>query len=140
MADEPQEVPGSIKFRFHYIKGPHYREFPCHGAIGSLTPQGKLWIALYSERYPLPRVVEYQVPMPAEGQTQIQIHERGMTPSHVDSREGVIRHVEASVYLDIEAAERLRDWLDLHIAQSKTSALIKVRPRRQRRKTGSPNA
>src|SRR5947207_682753 len=108
MADEPETAGAPpVKLQLHYIKGPNYREVPCHGAIGGVTAQGKLWIALYAERYPLPRVVEYEVPAPPPGSIFVGLNERESKPTYVDSRQGIIRHVEFSAYLDIEAAQRI---------------------------------
>lgn len=132
MTDDSQPEAETVNLQFHYIKGPDYREVPCHGAIGGLTPQGKIWLALFSERGALPRIVQYSVPSPPAGETRVPLNERTATPSFVETRSGIIRHVEFSTYLDIETAQRLRDWLDLHISQindtSKTG-----RTRRQRR-------
>jgi hypothetical protein len=50
--------PKPAKIQFHYIKGPDYREAACHGVIGGPTPAGKVWLAFFSERGPIPRVVE----------------------------------------------------------------------------------
>ena len=123
MVDESEAAAATpVKYQFHYIKAPDYREVPCHGAIGSLTAQGKLWIAFYAERYPLPRIVEYEVPAPDPGATVVRLNERESTPIYVDTRQGVIRHVEFSAYLDIEAARRIRDWLTQHIAESEATA------------------
>ena len=62
------------KLQFHYIKGPNYRETPCHGAIGGVTPQKKIWMTLFSERGPIPRVVEFEISAP-EGVDTIEFNE-----------------------------------------------------------------
>jgi hypothetical protein len=122
MADDKAVAAEPFKLQFHYIKGPAYHEVACHGAIGSPTPQGKIWMALYSERQPLPRMVEYHLPQPEPGVTSVKLDEGNATPAFIDSRTGIIRHVEFSTYLDIETAERLRDWLATQITQAKANA------------------
>ena len=117
MADEMGKAAESVRLQFHYIKGPSYHEVACHGAIGGPTPQNKIWMALYSERYPLPRVIEFQVASPPQGSTNVSFDERAVAPSHIESRSGIVRHVEFSTYFDLETAERLRDWLNTQIAQ-----------------------
>jgi hypothetical protein len=118
MADETGKAAEPVRLQFHYIKGPSYHEVACHGAIGGPTPQNKIWMALFSERYPLPRVVEFQVASPAEGSsTTVSFDERSAMPTHIETRSGIIRHVEFSTYFDLETAERLRDWLNTQIAQ-----------------------
>jgi hypothetical protein len=117
MADEKEPAAEPVKLQFHYIKGPAYRETACHGAIGGSTPQRKIWMALYTERYPLPRVIEFDLPQPSPGADSVRFDEKTAQPSRVDTRTGVIRHVEFTAYFDVEAAERLRDWLSNQINQ-----------------------
>jgi len=121
MAEDTQAAAEPTKLQFHYIKGPTYREVPCHGAIGGVTPQGKISLAFYAERYPIPRIVQYDVHTSAPDATSVSLNEREATPSYIESRQGVIRHVEFCVYLDVETAQRLRDWLDRHISSSEAS-------------------
>jgi hypothetical protein len=116
MADDPKP-PDSFKIQFHYLKSSDYREVACHGAIGNITPQGKIWMALYAERQPLPRTVAYPFPRPAEGQKTISFDEATAGPPILDSREGIIRHVELSAYLDVDTAERLQKWLGDRVAE-----------------------
>ena len=104
------------KLQFHYIKGPDYRETACHGAIGGVTPQMKIWMALYSERGPIPRVVEFEFSAP-EGADTIEFNEAKAVPSYTEGRSGVIRHVEFSSYLDLDVAIRLHAWLGERIAE-----------------------
>jgi hypothetical protein len=119
MADEKATAAEPFRLQFHYIKGPTYREIAAHGVIGGVTPQGKVWMALYTERGPLPRMVEYHVPPAGEGVTSIQFDELAKVPDFIDSRQGVIRHVEVSTYMDIDFAERFHQWLGTQIEQIK---------------------
>ena len=109
------------KVQFHYIKGPNYHEVMCNGAIGGMTPQGLLWVGLYAERGSLPRVVEYDVDV-EEGSTTVQFNERGSKPSRTEARPGIVRHVEVSAYMNMEAAERIHKWLGDRIAEQKKQA------------------
>jgi hypothetical protein len=105
------------QLQFHYIKSPDYREVFCDGVIGSLTPNGqKICFSVYSERAPIPRVIEYTV-RPNEAGKVENFDERTTPPSRIEARQGVIRHVEASVYLEIESAKRLVDWLQARISE-----------------------
>ena len=106
----------TVKLQFHYIKSPDYREIACHGAIGGVTPQNKIWMALFSERVPIPRVVEFDVPA-SEGAETIKFNEATAVASHTEGRSGVIRHVEFSSYLDLDVAIRLHTWLGERIAE-----------------------
>ena len=104
------------KLQFHYIKSPDYRETACHGALGGVTPQDKIWMALFSERGPIPRIVEFDVPAP-EGASAIEFNEAQSEPSHTESRAGIVRHVELCTYLDLDVAKRLHEWLGQRIAE-----------------------
>lgn len=115
MADDKPAVGEPFKLQFHYIKGPDYREAACHGAIGGPTPQGKLWLGFFAERHPIPRIVEFEVSPPSGSLWQFD--ERAQPPTNVESRQGVIRHVEFGVYLDVDVAERLHQWLGENVAR-----------------------
>jgi hypothetical protein len=115
MADQVPAAADAAKLQFHYIKSPAYREIACHGALGGPTPQRVIWMSLFSERFPIPRVVEYTVDGKA-GQ-EVMFDEAAAKPSSVESRMGVIRHVEVSAYFDIETAKRVHRWLGEQISQ-----------------------
>ncbi|HEY8031547.1 MAG TPA: hypothetical protein VIF02_03955, partial [Methylocella sp.] len=90
MADE-RKTPETLEF--HYIKSPDYREIACHGAIGSPTPTGKIWVAFYAERTPIPRVVGYNIPSVPEGQPLQFSESTAGPPVSIEARQGVVRHV-----------------------------------------------
>lgn len=122
MAENPPTAAVPKQILFHYVKSSDYREVACHGAIGNITPQGKIWFALYAERPPLPRIVGYNLPTPIEGATSIKFDEHAAgTPVLMDSRQGIIRQVELSAYLDIEVAEKLQKWLGDRIAEYRSN-------------------
>jgi hypothetical protein len=112
MADEPKTEPEG-RLAFHYIKSPEYREISAHGALGGPTPRGDIWMSLFGERYPIPRIVEYAVAgKPGDA---ITIDESTAQPTNVESRQGVIRHVEVTVYMTSDMAKRLHGWLGKQI-------------------------
>jgi hypothetical protein len=109
MAAESEEAPRFL--RFHYIKGPGYREFSCHGAIGAPTPQGDaICMSLYMERQAIPRMIEYEGKGSGD---RISLEE--LSPTFIDRRDGVIRHIEASVYMNLDVARKLHSWLEQQI-------------------------
>lgn len=91
----------------NYVKSASYREVPCDGALGGITPQKKLWVGFYSERLPLPRLVRHEL-IPTERQNEFSLDPNG-TP--LESRGGLIRNVEFGIYLSKEAAKQLHEWL-----------------------------
>jgi hypothetical protein len=56
----PTDSPAQ-SLKINYLKSKAYREAACDGALGGPTPQKKLWIAFYTERFPIPRIAEYNV-------------------------------------------------------------------------------
>lgn len=98
----------------NYLKAATYKEAACHGTIGGPTPGGKIFLALYAERGPVPRTVEYLVPVP-EGAEAVAFNEAEATPSFIDGRQGFVRNLEAGFYLDVDMAERLADWLMIQV-------------------------
>jgi hypothetical protein len=115
MAEQEHPTATSASIQFHYIKSPDYREISCHGALGGPTPQKVIWMSLFSERFPIPRVVEYAIN--GEPGQEVMVDEANMQPTSIESRAGVIRHVEVSAYLDIETAKRVHKWLGDQITQ-----------------------
>jgi hypothetical protein len=97
----------------NYLKSNDFREIACDGAIGGLTPRGKLWVAFYAERFPLPRIVEHDLVRDEENPDQVAID---LTSGRVlESRSGIIRHIEFGAYLTVDAAKGLHDWLGKQI-------------------------
>ena len=113
MTDQSTTVP-KAKLQFHYLKSPDYREVTCHGVIGGVTPNGKqIFASIFSERGPIPRMVQYELTPTNEG--QVQFDEAKDKPTSTDTRTGVIRHVEYTMYFDLNMAKNLRAWLDERI-------------------------
>jgi hypothetical protein len=104
-----QEPRAPVKLQFHYIKTPDYKEIPCHGALGSVTPNKQICMSLFSERGPIPRVVEYDI-HGSPGQ-EIAFSEGDYKPSHIETRTGIIRNVHFSAYLGLDTARQLQQWL-----------------------------
>ena len=94
----------------NYLKATDFREIACDGALGGPTPQGKLWVAFYTERYPLPRIVRHQIITKHEDRFELEPDGKA-----IEGRQGVVRNVEFGVYLSVESATRLRDWLNNQI-------------------------
>jgi hypothetical protein len=107
----------TAKLQFHYIKGPGYREVPCDGAIGGIAPRKSIVMSFFAERGPIPRLVEYEVVQEA-GTDVVNFNEGAATPTHVETRRGVIRHIEFTTYLDLDVAKRIHSWLGKRIAEA----------------------
>jgi hypothetical protein len=109
---EDSPIPKTIAV--NYLKSNDFREIACDGAIGGPTPQGKLWVAFYAERFPLPRIVEHDIIRDTGKPNEITVD---MASGRVlESRSGIVRHVEFGVYLTLESAKTLHEWLGQQIA------------------------
>ena len=95
-----QDDPGSINI--DYIKSNLFRVITVDGASATLAPQpGKRFLSLFTERYPIPRQVVYEVlPDRSVGKEVDKV-----------SRDGLVREVEIGVVIDIRLAKGLRDTL-----------------------------
>ena len=93
----------SGKLRIEYIKSNLFRVVHVDGAIGGTTPRLELFINFYSERFPIPRVLTYE--MSPEGAPAREIIEDR------ESKEGIIRESEVGLILDLAVATSLLQWL-----------------------------
>jgi hypothetical protein len=94
--------------KFYYIKAHNYLEIPVHGAFGGINPAtGQSFMAVYSERHPIPQEVFYE--MAPDGAAR-------ELPDRRLGKEGPVRIVQAVMHFDINTAVALRNWLDDKIA------------------------
>src|SRR5438874_108790 len=98
MAKEPTEPKkqsdGAAKqLAFDYIKSPHFRALRADGAIGGVTPNGQIHIALYSERPPIPQRVVHRITEENKLGEEIE-HQRV-------SRDAIVREMDADVFLTL---------------------------------------
>lgn len=65
-------------------------------------------MSLYSERFPIPRVIGYKGEKVNDDVVKI---DETSTPVFIESRQGLIRNLEVGAYLDLQTAERIYTWL-----------------------------
>ena len=87
---------------FDYIKSQHFRVIRADGAIGGLTPTGGIHFALYTERHPIPRRLVHQVDEGGLG---------AALPNETVSRDAIVREMDVDVFLTIDVARSLYQWL-----------------------------
>jgi hypothetical protein len=95
---------------FHFIKSANFQEILMEGVWGGLTPHGRIQMAIYNERQPIPKTATYEVKGNRLG---------GEITEERESLQGIVRNIEANVVMDLEAAEMLRSWLDDNIKRLK---------------------
>jgi hypothetical protein len=108
------EDPPAPTIDVHYVKSTAYREVSCDGAVGGETPANKLWIGFYSERLPIPRVVQHQLlRTDKEGEFQM---DPDKPPVPIEGRTGILRNLEFGLYLSSATAASLHEWLGHQLA------------------------
>jgi len=96
------------KIKFDFIKSNAYRVIHADGAYGGLSPRLGIFMALYSERPPIPQSVTHEFSGSGLGQ---ELRELRIT------RDAVVREVEVGVYLDVEVAKVVIAWLQEKVRQ-----------------------
>jgi hypothetical protein len=106
------------KIKFHYLKSSGYRDSHCDGVFGGMTPGGGyLWIGFFSERTPVPKEAVHEA-IPVAG-VEGGVAAGRLISEESDVKEGVIRTLEAGVFMDIGLAENFKNWLEGHIVEMK---------------------
>lgn len=106
--DEATPTPVPDKLRIEYQKGNLFRVVHADGVYGGTSPRLDLFIAFYSERFPIPKVLTYET-----SPTGAPIHE---ISSERESKEGIFREVEVAVMMDLNAAKGFAVWLSEQVA------------------------
>ncbi len=88
---------------FHYIKSSLYRTIHVDGVSGGPTPQGLIQVAIFSERFPIPK--ETVQKLLKHGELGEEILEQRIT------RSGIIREVEANIVMKLDVARNFANWL-----------------------------
>jgi len=102
-----RKIPPKPSVKFDYLKSNTFRVLHADGIYGGITPQGLLQIAFFSERFPIPTQMVYEV-TPA-GKLGKEIPELRV------GRDALVRELDVSVLLNGEIAKALHNWLGDHL-------------------------
>jgi hypothetical protein len=97
------------KLRVEFVKGNLFRVVHADGAYGGITPRLDLFITFYTERFPIPKVLTFE--MSPEGVPAKEVS------SERESKEGVIRECEIGVVVDLPIAKSFLQWLTEKVAE-----------------------
>jgi hypothetical protein len=107
--DGPDDLPQQIEY--HYQKTPDYRTVHADGAHGGATARGYLAVTFYNERASIPR----------KGVRDVSVAENGepaLSKERVtETLGGIMRQLEVTVMLDINAARELALWLPRKVSE-----------------------
>jgi hypothetical protein len=105
MGQKKSLVPdGDSRLSFHYQKTSNYRTIHVDGATLSSTPRGLFALSLFNERAVIPRVVRRAIV--SQDDFNVTLGEEEV----IESLEGVMRQVEATIMLD---SRTLRDLFEI---------------------------
>ncbi|WP_324752102.1 hypothetical protein [Roseovarius sp. Pro17] len=104
--------PGKPVVSFDYIKASGFQSLRADGVIGGLTPNGRIHMAIYSERPAIPRRLTYS------------LNDAGHLGDlvEVETRDSVVREMSADIFLDLKSAEAIQEWLKEQIKELKIRA------------------
>jgi hypothetical protein len=90
----------NVPIAFEYIKSQLFRVIHADGVIGSVTPNGNVHVAFFSERPAIPRMMVY--PRNPNGT---------LGPEKTLARPGIIREMDVDVVLSPAALDLMLTWL-----------------------------
>jgi len=104
---DPKKAPTNAEVAFDYVKGPDFRMVWADGLVGSITPNGFLHFALYSERPSIPRRQVFSVDIKNTQGSPLgpEVLEKQI------SRGSIVREMSFDVLVTAQVAESLGKWL-----------------------------
>lgn len=94
---------------FNYQKSPHYRAIHVDGFYGGPTPRGLMCVSFFNERQVIPRRVQRRIISESDGLVVAGQEEV------VESLDGILRHLETTVFMDVNAARDFFTWFEGHL-------------------------
>jgi len=84
------------KIKFHCIKNEDLNDYHVDGALFGITPRGYIVMNFFSEIYPIPEIIIYEI-------------ENGILGNEIEKivKEGVIRKIECSILMDLFSAKNI---------------------------------
>lgn len=105
--------------RSHYIKGNYFRAIHIDGAFGGPTGNGFICMSVFNERHPIPQQTGHFIDGISVGDE---------APEARVSKDGIIREMEAALYMSVPTARRIVEWLSRKIVQAESMAAVTVEP------------
>lgn len=112
MTDEtwlnPTKGPSANEVAIDYLKAQDFRSVWADGVIGSITPQGLVHFAIYSERQAIPRRQVFAIVMDENqniGNLGAEVIEKQI------SRGSIVREMSCDVFISPDIAEAVGKWL-----------------------------
>lgn len=103
MGAEADQDTSERKIAFDMIKSNFFRVIQVEGAFGGISPHALLRIALFNERFAIPKHMEHV--LAPDGTVGRELR------SARDGRDAVVREVECELVMTLESARTLHRWL-----------------------------
>lgn len=94
-----ESTPSTVKF--HYRKAKLFKVIHVDGVIGGPTPERAIFVALYNQRSPIPKMVEQAIS--PDGSLGPELARTG--------KDGIFREVEVGIVLTPKAAQEIGQFL-----------------------------
>lgn len=104
----PTKGPSENEVAIDYLKSQDFRSVWADGVIGSITPQGLIHFAIYSERQAIPRRQVFAIVKDANdniGSLGAEVVEKQI------SRGSIVREMSCDVFISPGVAEAVGKWL-----------------------------
>ena len=127
-----QQLKVGDQLEINYQKSPQYRTIHCDGAYGGITSRALIAATFYSERNVIPRTTQRVVEeVGPDGQTALgpEVFKEGFS--------GLMRQLEATLVMDINAAREFYVWLGGKVADLEEAAQLPEAERVGRRQETS---
>lgn len=98
----PANLKTDKEISVHFVKSAQYREIYADGIWGGGTPHGMIHIVFFNTRWPTPKVTVHEV---KDGAPDKELMDRR------EGLDGIVRHLEAGVYLNLQDAMVFQQWL-----------------------------
>lgn len=115
------------QIRFNYIKSAQFRVIHADGAIGGVTPNGFIHMALFNERAAIPREIVKE--LKPDGTLGESIRDQTV------SRQGLVREMDVDAIFDVATAERLSEWLSGMIKEVKAREKLVTKKKTKKRES-----
>ncbi len=97
-----------MEIKFIYEKGTDFKVHQIDGVLGGTSPHGDIFLNFFSERFPIPETVSYELLENDKLGKEIE----------KDVKNAIIRELECGIILNIETAKKINEWLSQKITEN----------------------
>lgn len=114
----PEEEKKEKKLAIRYKTSPNYQTYTADGLYGGFTPEGRLIMDYYVEKWDAPEFTIHKIGDDGKFSNE-PIEKRGF--------EGITREKQFGLILNIHRAYELREWLNQKLKDAEKRGLIEIK-------------